>query len=706
MKRNSINFFLLHYCFSFLLHTLFLLCAAFFCISTTIDAYAQERSSLRNDVLKNVSTTATPNIPLDSIQSGSDSLAAMPEFPVADSLNLDARYAWIHLMRGLDNYTLLPLDTALHNFHQYSQLERQPYRYRPLGAVAQPLLPLFFHYSDSIFFDSGYHIFDGYLLQPQDLSYFDPKAPYTDIFYVIGSGKEQQMHLTHAQSLVQQRFRYTLEWLNTSADGFYQRQKAKATSLHVSLWYSSRNSRYHSIVGLLNHRQSAEQNGGVATFNIFNDTSVLRKDVLPIQLSKANISNRQRTWQWHQWYDFSSRDTILVARIDTLKKDTVLQKIAIPTAQWRLSHTVRYRRETYGYSDAEIPAGFYSHIFADSSSTSDEWLLEGWRNEATFQFDAKQDTLRSISPLHIRAGAYYETFTLSPTIYYADSLSFSFKEYEQNIAAYCEAILRQRFWYVKAKWQQGVAGYNGKDLMWHSQGGIFPFQKLRLEAALTYSRRAPAALFRSAFGNHYQWRHDAWKQQQHFQTEISIGNMQQSHQIRLLRHDFTDYLVFNAQQEPEQIDNWQLWQVQQWSRLRWRKWNWEHTIMWQKSSLERISLPQWCIDAQVYYRNHLFGGNLLLEAGMRFRYNSNFYAPAFSPALQQFYLQDTNTILLGYYPLTDVFLNFRISRARFFVASQHLNQAILNKRSGYFAAPHYPALERTIRLGFSWMFYD
>ena len=52
----------------------------------------------------------------------------------------------------------------------------------------------------------------------------------------------------------------------------------------------------------------------------------------------------------------------------------------------------------------------------------------------------------------------------------------------------------------------------------------------------------------------------------------------------------------------------------------------------------------------------------------------------------------------------DFFLNVKIKTVRVFIKADHLNSSMSG--NNYMITPHYPANDRTFKLGISWRFWD
>jgi len=59
---------------------------------------------------------------------------------------------------------------------------------------------------------------------------------------------------------------------------------------------------------------------------------------------------------------------------------------------------------------------------------------------------------------------------------------------------------------------------------------------------------------------------------------------------------------------------------------------------------------------------------------------------------------------IGNCPVVNVYLNFHLKRARFFIMMSHVNASSGSRN--YFFVPHYPLNNRITRFGVSWNFLN
>lgn len=131
--------------------------------------------------------------------------------------------------------------------------------------------------------------------------------------------------------------------------------------------------------------------------------------------------------------------------------------------------------------------------------------------------------------------------------------------------------------------------------------------------------------------------------------------------------------------------------------------NWENELTYQKTSDDKV-LP---LPAFTGWSNLFLGFKiakvLRTELGADVHYFTKYYAPAYSPIIGQYVVQDENyRTKVGNYPWVNVYANFHLKSCRFYVMFSHVNCSTGN----YFYTPHYPTNQRVFRVGISWNFFN
>ena len=138
--------------------------------------------------------------------------------------------------------------------------------------------------------------------------------------------------------------------------------------------------------------------------------------------------------------------------------------------------------------------------------------------------------------------------------------------------------------------------------------------------------------------------------------------------------------------------------------IHWGFFHWENEVTWQHSTNEDVlPLPVISLYTNPYIVFHI-AKILRVELGADLRYFTSYYAPDYSPFINQYAIQDVNQprIKIGNYPIINAYANFAIKRVRGYINVTHVNQGNGNA----FWAPHYPIDPLSIHFGVSWNFYD
>ena len=140
--------------------------------------------------------------------------------------------------------------------------------------------------------------------------------------------------------------------------------------------------------------------------------------------------------------------------------------------------------------------------------------------------------------------------------------------------------------------------------------------------------------------------------------------------------------------------------------LNWKFIHWDNQASFQTSSnQDALPLPKLNIYSNFYLLFRIGIAKVLrVQIGADMRYFTSYYAPDYSPAIQQFAVQDANheRMEIGNYPIIGAYANLHLKHCRIYVSAKHVNAG-----SGHmFLVPHYPINPMTIHFGLSWNFFN
>lgn len=131
--------------------------------------------------------------------------------------------------------------------------------------------------------------------------------------------------------------------------------------------------------------------------------------------------------------------------------------------------------------------------------------------------------------------------------------------------------------------------------------------------------------------------------------------------------------------------------------------HWENELTYQQTSDKDVLLLPAFNGWSNLYLNFKIAHVLRTDLGADVRYFSKYYAPAYSPMMGVYAVQDPeHRTKIGNYPWVNAYVNFHLKSCRFYVMFSHINCGSGN----YFLAPHYATNKRCLRIGISWNFFN
>ncbi|MBR1712953.1 MAG: putative porin [Alloprevotella sp.] len=133
--------------------------------------------------------------------------------------------------------------------------------------------------------------------------------------------------------------------------------------------------------------------------------------------------------------------------------------------------------------------------------------------------------------------------------------------------------------------------------------------------------------------------------------------------------------------------------------------HWDNELTVQATTNKDVlPLPAFTAWSNLYLQFYI-ARVLRTEIGADVRYFTSYYAPAYSPIIGQYAVQDPDArIKIGNYPVINAYANFHLKRTRFYVMASHVNYS--SGTGCPFLVPHYPLNRLVLRLGVSWNFIN
>jgi hypothetical protein len=570
------------------------------------------------------------------------------------------------------------VDTLLNNFHYYEPNAKSGWRYQDLGNIGSAAQPVFYTVPEVIGTTSGFHAYDIYFRSPKQNKYFDTKSPYTNMAAFFGGGNRNMLDIEFARNVNPNwnvgfnfntiRARKTLN--PNARDDHFANQNAY--SFHTN--FKTKDEKYLMLFAFSRMRHLVKEQGGIIPQSI-DSTSIpfaYQDSKVWLRNSRA-IDLRQDYRLYHQ---YSLLKGFQVYHILDKQKQSVqfLSNLNSPDGEFFKFFDQR------NYPTAPMPP------FFSADSTKNITHFSAWTNEAGIKGD--------IGLFYFNAFTKFRSGRLTG-FYFDDKFPFN----ELYIGGNLRGDLNE-------KWSfEGDVEYLLPGAFKIKSQFISPF----LEATYTKSVYKPTAMQQLYLGNHHQWENDF--------SNIGIDEIKgfikadfKGITIRpgLALNRINNFVFFNEFQQADQADGqiFMLMPSLNTSLNLAKKFFWETEIVYTARSGEAadvMRIPEWFINSRVYYEGPMFDNNLYIQIGLNGRYRSDNFANAYSPAIQQFYLQNQFNVYA--YPVVDLFVNARINRTRILVRYNHVNSNQMS-RPGYFVTPDYSGLKGLLDIGISWPLFD
>ncbi|HMP93960.1 MAG TPA: hypothetical protein PKD90_13850, partial [Phnomibacter sp.] len=498
-----------------------------------------------------------------------------------------------------------------------------------------------------------------------------------------------------------------------SSPGNFKNNNASHSGMRLSSGFSTKNRRYSGFFAYLTNRNSASQNGGIAsdTFLQSKNTAFYTRFNIPTWLggdgnfgtnffaTGVTTGNRYRQQQifFRHQYDLGQKDSLINA------EDSSVIRIFYP--RLRLQHTLNYQTQEFSYFDnlTETDANYtaiYTQRFGFTPIDLPIGFKDKWTevtNEAALILFPEKNNQEQF----LKLGAGYQILQAQLGL---QSQNFNnlyvLGEYRNRT--------RNRKWDINAFGRLYLSGLNAGNYTGSLSLERNLGQRLGiLKVGFLNTNRTPGFVFddRSSFPalDNSRLGTENW-------TRVS-GNLYIPRlQLSLAGNYYlvSNYTFFKDYLRVSQAGLLSILHLSAEKKIKIsRRWNWYAQLHIQQGGSNEINLPPLYTRHKLAYEAVLYK-NLNLSTGVELRYFLPFSADDFNPLNQQWVVQNNQTI--SNRPDIHAFLHLRIRSFRLFARAENLNTLDISRGFGFLennlAAPLYPTPGLFIRLGIYWTFVN
>ena len=676
-------------------------------------------------------------------------------FGQIDSIQTEKIYNWT---LNLNDLTIQrsEVDTSLYLFHNYNPILEKTITANYLGNMGSPAQTNIYYdrrkFITNFIFGNSYGLYFHLL---KDQLYYNTKRQYTLLEYSTAGPKtesEQLLHIIHTQN-VNKNFNFGVNYNMISSDGRYYNQQVRQNN--ITLFSSYKNKSYTAHVNYNLNRVKSQENGGIDSLWYLGADQYNNRINIPVKLYDAGSNVLMTGFNIAHKYEFGKKykeikiterkvdpnaderaknksdlksgikiinqtnlknqsDALINADSIKIEYDTTYVE-RIEYSGFSLSHQYTYNNDVRKYFDETLVDSFYNskQFYISKSKTNDQVYQKQFGNRIAFNYNNSENISASVSFFNEKINYLYKIIpdTLVKTDFEGEKDTSLVREKDWNvfnnsISFYLKGRLFKDFKLIGYS-ECFISGDKKKNNTSNLNVEYNIYDNHIIGIGLNYLNSLPDYLYRNYSSNHYQWNNNLSRTVE-WDVSIFYKNSDYKLLINVRYGEIDNYLYLD-----ENIN------VNQYSKrlniftgtlnklLFLGPFRSVTKFVYQKSSNDTIlSIPEYSLYELVYFEKltkfKSTGGEMLWQIGVDYRFNSAYYADAYSPIVGLFYRQ--NDIKLENYHCFNIFINVEIKRMRLYFKYNYINSALNDKY--YFNSPYYPSPQPVFQFGLGWTFFD
>lgn len=529
-----------------------------------------------------------------------------------------------------------------------------------------------------------------YVLTPAAIQYYNTKTPYTRLDYGQSGNKsvenETRFNFLHSQN-ASPNLNFTLRIDMAKSSGQYNAQESKNNFVTLYSSYNTDNLNIYS--GFIANSLKNNENGGLKSDDLLFNGAEARLLNTNLEASSSDFKNK---------YFFVNGEYRFGKIIETKKDSGLFRPI------FGIIAGSQYERHKQVFMDEEeISNDFFRNTYFGPDYLKDSVGFNKLDN--IFQLKQYENSARkaSFGKRAYLGMEFIKTDSPGPD---TTQLKYVVKNYTNVYTG--AGIFREtgKFW----TWNFGGRLYFiGQKAGQTELSGVIskPFNVLKdslasLVIAGSINNTVADYFQKEFYSNHFRWNNN-FNMEQRMDVNGSIVSPKFKFKLTgnyalINNFIYNDYEGIPAQTNKELL----ILSVFADKDFNHRNFHFRVRALWQKASNEEfVHLPDFSTFVSAYYK-FVISKVLFTQIGADTRFNTKYFADAYSPSTGLFYLQ--NEKKYGNYPYIDVYANLKLKRTIVFFKMANLGTNFLDGE--YMTTPHYPMPRSAFRFGISWLFYD
>lgn len=696
---------------------------------------------------------------IDSMLNAKDSLLAIRDsirentpriletFSVPDSMFYKRIFTW-NKGRYFNDVVPRDIDTSYNYYYNDYPFMRKDLNVSYLGIVGSAVQTYNFRKRKSVEGVSFYEPYECYSYNPYTAPMYNTKTPYTELAYwgtlfANDERAENDLHIMTTQNIFPS-FNFTLEYDRVGANGMLENEKVDNRTFMAAVNHLGKKYQMHG--GYIYNKMSKGENGGIVDNFWIRDTTVGSREI-DVRLKDASTLIKKNTVFLDQTYRIPFNFIQKMKDRKVLKKENAYRdsviatgdSIAIAAMEALLAEKQEARTaKSADTLNTDITTAFIGHsseystyrkIYEDKIGLEDTEARNLYNNKFYINPTASADSIRVMkfeNKLFIKLQPWASDAIVSAINVGIGDKLMNYYMFTPDSYLYKKrgnTVWNSTYLYGGVKGQyknyfhwdaDGYYTFLGKEIndfgIDANMGfNIYPFRRYRkspisFNAHFGTNLKEPDYYQQHYYSNHYKWDNDFSK----ISTTTLDGTISIPHWKLNIDAGWTlikNHIYYDgqamAQQEASAVSvfnvaltkNFKLWGL-----------HFDNQALFQLSSNEDvIPLPMVAVNARWYWQFNVVKKVMQMQIGANVTYNTNWYAPGYSPALGMFYNQKVEKY--GNCPYIDAFVNIQWKRACIFVKFVNVGMGWPMEHADYFSAHGYIRPQRAFKLGIFWPFY-
>ncbi len=554
------------------------------------------------------------------------------------------------------------------------------------GSLGMPDQPIEYNPRRTAGFSLRTNPFSSWFYTQENTPFMQSKTPYTYLYFVNNFGQDLNFFRAIHNQNVARGLNLGVDFRVYDVYGAYTNSRSNQYNVRVTGNYITRDAKYRILFGYIHNVAAVGENGGIRTDSLFTKNMETNRLRIPVSLSDARTRWRENKYFFKQSYHFYDN-----------QKDSIAEN---NKSYGYLTHSFEIQDLLMTYRDQTTAAdGFYENFFMNPAESREQNVLMKMTNRV-FYSSADMETLPFGYAFKFAAGFKNEYIRWHDKMVFHDWVQwFPFARVQIDFA--------DRFVF-DAYLDFGFGGYNQFDFSgWAMFKYLFKDDAQRslpkrdgIEVRLGVNRFEPDWIYTYHASNHFYWEND-WRKNMEAYLQLEVGL--KGWWLRAKAGLLQDYSFLKADGPAQAEREFLVVNVVAGKNLRIGKYvGLDNLLMFAYSSApEYLHVPLFSLQENVYGIIPI-KGLAEIQVGLEFLYNTSYYADAYSPVTASYYWQDE--VRTGNFVMMNVFLNFQVKRANLFVKGLNIAQGLFGHN--YIQTPHYPLVDRCVRFGVSWRFFD